>query len=70
MGIREPLAKFETECARHNGENHILKTSRPQSVNLLQCLKQMCAAQAPEPHVGNDQPSICETVPNFEASES
>eukprot|EP00959_Pyramimonas_sp_CCMP1952_P064451 1345840-Pyramimonas_sp.AAC.1 len=37
--IRETLANFGNECARRQGESHILETTRPQSVKLLQSLK-------------------------------
>eukprot|EP00959_Pyramimonas_sp_CCMP1952_P282588 5906474-Pyramimonas_sp.AAC.1 len=37
--IRETLTTVYNECARHEGESHILKTTRPPSVKLLSLLR-------------------------------
>eukprot|EP00959_Pyramimonas_sp_CCMP1952_P095562 1997734-Pyramimonas_sp.AAC.1 len=39
MGSRATLVNFDNECARRQRESHILKRSRPQSVNRSQFLK-------------------------------
>eukprot|EP00959_Pyramimonas_sp_CCMP1952_P269691 5638315-Pyramimonas_sp.AAC.1 len=50
---------FVSECAPRQGESHILKTCRPQSVKVLQCVKKRtCAALRREPHLENQPPSI------------
>eukprot|EP00959_Pyramimonas_sp_CCMP1952_P464540 9486782-Pyramimonas_sp.AAC.1 len=62
MGFRETLAHITSECAGRYGENHILNTTRSQSVKLLQMFKEMYAALRREPHFENRPPSIDETV--------
>eukprot|EP00959_Pyramimonas_sp_CCMP1952_P085446 1787304-Pyramimonas_sp.AAC.1 len=48
------------ECAQCERENHNLKINHPQSVNLLQQLRRMCAALGREPHFEEDLFSIFE----------
>eukprot|EP00959_Pyramimonas_sp_CCMP1952_P195686 4091593-Pyramimonas_sp.AAC.1 len=44
--IRETLALVKNESARRYGENRMLKTTRPQSVKLMQMLKKkVCGAK-------------------------
>eukprot|EP00959_Pyramimonas_sp_CCMP1952_P412925 8652833-Pyramimonas_sp.AAC.1 len=51
-----------SKCARHYGENHMLKTARPPSVKLLQFTKRMCTALKREPHSENELSSIRGTL--------